>query len=253
MHSFRGMLMTRRYDTHDDSGSNLSAASRTTRMAQGLVLFTGAACGAALMMLIMGQAPGEAAPRAERVVVAERFVLVDDQGRRRAVVGVSTEGPGFYLLDETERPRVGLDMARGRPSLVFSDEHGRSHVRLAMTAEGSALSLADADGRPRIGLDVSSGRPDIHLLDEHGTLQARLGVTADGTGLYLADERGKTRATLNLGRDGVGLSLLDRDGTRRAALGRAETERQRDGVGERRPESSLLLFDAEGKVVWEAP
>lgn len=47
--------------------------------------------------------------------------------------------------------------------------------------------------------------------------------------------------------------LWDKNGKARAALGAFGTETSRTGVKHEHPESSLLLFDKDGKVLFEAP
>jgi hypothetical protein len=49
------------------------------------------------------------------------------------------------------------------------------------------------------------------------------------------------------------LRLADDAGKTRATLGAAELERTHTGVIEKRPTSSLVLLDKEGKVIWKAP
>lgn len=54
--------------------------------------------------------------------------------------------------------------------------------------------------------------------------------------------------------DGPVLVLHDDEkGKMRAALGAISTEGTRTGTVEKRPESSLVLFDKDGKVLWKAP
>jgi len=47
--------------------------------------------------------------------------------------------------------------------------------------------------------------------------------------------------------------LFDENGTTRADLGSTSLEITRTGVIEKRPESSLVLFDKASKVIWSAP
>ena len=49
------------------------------------------------------------------------------------------------------------------------------------------------------------------------------------------------------------LMLQDENGIMRAALGDITLERPVTGVVERRPVSSLVLFDKMGQVIWKAP
>jgi len=49
------------------------------------------------------------------------------------------------------------------------------------------------------------------------------------------------------------LELMDRDGNLRAALGATSLHAVRTDEVRMRPESSLVLFDKDGKVMWKAP
>jgi hypothetical protein len=82
----------------------------------------------------------------------------------------------------------------------------------------------------RDGADVSPG--EIHLRDASGKTRLRLALSDDGTPL---------------------LELLDKDGHSRAVLGRFLLKRTKTGAIEERPESSLVLVDRDGKVLWRIP
>ena len=76
----------------------------------------------------------------------------------------------------------------------------------------------------------------------------------------VVDRAGKTRAVLGTKysdstdlRGGPSLELYDQDGKPRAALGYNERELARTGATENRGETSLVLFDKEGRVLWHAP
>ena len=70
----------------------------------------------------------------------------------------------------------------------------------------------------------------------------------------VVDSRGKLRAMLSMMPDGRPvLSLHDKDGRIRAVLGATELEAIRTGESTKTAESSLVLFDKDGKVMWRAP
>jgi hypothetical protein len=76
----------------------------------------------------------------------------------------------------------------------------------------------------------------------------------DGPRLWFADKSNKTRASINLSPDGSpGLELLDKDGNLRAVLGSTSIVTVRTGLVDQRPESSLVLFDKNWKILWKAP
>ena len=150
--------------------------------------------------------PAGAAPKR---VSANMFVVVDENGKRRAKLSVSKGGPSLILFDENGKGRAALTVVKDRPGLILRDPNGKIRATLVVLKTG-----------PRLG-----------LLDENGEFCARLAVLEDGPALDLLDENGQSRATLGC----VGLTTI------------------KDGTLTKRPESSLVLFDKEGKVTWETP
>jgi hypothetical protein len=86
-------------------------------------------------------------------------------------------------------------------------------------------------------------------------MRAGLGVLPNGSpGLALLDRAGRTRATLNLASEGrPNLILSDGAGKTRATLGTASLEGVKTGEEKSLPESSLIFFDNDGKLIWQAP
>lgn len=85
------------------------------------------------------------APPAERVVVANRFVVLDNEGRTRAELKMNKKNqPGLWLFDE----------------------NGQIRVVTCETGFGSILTLNDAKARPRLSLAVEPERASIGFLGE---------------------------------------------------------------------------------------
>jgi hypothetical protein len=95
----------------------------------------------------------------------------------------------------------------------------------------------------------------FQVLDTAGKFRAGLGVGSDGTvGLSLLDAAGKTRAVFAMFSDGTpGMYLQDEAGKTRAALGSVSVLANTTGEKTIRAESSLLLFDKDGRLMWQAP
>jgi hypothetical protein len=112
-------------------------------------------------------------------IEAESFTLKDANGKVRAELSMSGEGPSFKLRDQAGTALVTLsvlDTATGGPLLLLSDpQHLASVSMSAVNGQGSQLSL--------IGV-----RPDI---------QAHIGVAPDGTTLELSDKDGFTTSIGN--------------------------------------------------------
>jgi hypothetical protein len=83
---------------------------------------------------------------AARTVRAERFELVDSQGKVRAA----------------------LDVYAGSPCLVLNDAAGKGRAMLNLLANGATLALHDAQGKLRAGLHVTDKGAGLDLFDAAG-------------------------------------------------------------------------------------
>lgn len=72
-------------------------------------------------------------------------------------------------------------------------------------------------------------------------------------GLEITAADGKKRIRLGLEDGAASLSVLDKDGKLRASFGSTGLETVKTGATEQTAESSLVLFDKKGKVLFRAP
>lgn len=108
----------------------------------------------------------------EKVVEAERFVLLDPNGETRAVLVVTNGGAGLYLYDNKGKLRTGLVGG-------MEDETG--------------LSLYGSDGKESARLNVyADGRPSMTLLGKEAKPKATLTVLSDDSShLFISDKDGR--------------------------------------------------------------
>jgi hypothetical protein len=141
----------------------------------------------------------------------------------------------FVLVDRNGTPlaRLGL-LPHGAWGLGFYDQSKKSRIVLSMEGDGaSSISLFGKDGKGSVLLSANS-----------------TGASA----LRLVDTQWKTRATLATWPDGSPfLQLMDREGKDRALLRYTEVIARGTGELLKRPGPSLLFFDQEESVVWQAP
>ena len=88
---------------------------------------------------------------------------------------------------------------------------------------------------------------------ENGKISFVLGSSSEGPFLKMNDKKGEMRIVLSMLFEEPVVTLLDEKGQFRAQLGCASLEITKTGSVENRPESSLILFDKVGKVIWKAP
>ena len=105
-------------------------------------------------------------------IEAESFVLKDANGRVRAELAMSGEGPSLKFRDQSGSALVTLsllDSAPGGPLLLLSD--GQHHASLSMS--------------------VTSGQgSQLSLIGERADIQAHIAVAPDGTEMELTDKDG---------------------------------------------------------------
>ncbi|MHC4074337.1 MAG: hypothetical protein ACYTGS_20310 [Planctomycetota bacterium] len=90
-----------------------------------------------LALVLMGHVVGE------KVVEAERFVLLDSSGQPRAVLAVAKGGSGLYLYDNKGKLRAGL---------------------VGGTADGVGRLILDASGTGCSGSSVVATATPFHFI-----------------------------------------------------------------------------------------
>ena len=95
------------------------------------------------------------------------------------------------------------------------------------------------------------------LVDEKGKDRASLVADAAGSVfLVMFDAAGKTRASLSVSNDGPSLVFYDPSGQPRTVLGSTTlvgSHVNENGIAEKAPASSIVLFDRTGKLLWRQP
>src|SRR6267142_932114 len=95
------------------------------------------------------------------------------------------------------------------------------------------------------------------LVDQSGKDRASLVTDAAGSVfLIMFDRNGKPRADLSVGNFGPSLTFLDPSGQVRAVFGSTmlvSSHVSDNGVVERTPASSIVLFDRNAKLLWRQP
>ena len=141
----------------------------------------------------------------------------------------------FVLVarDGTPLARLGL-LPHGAWGLGFYDQGKKSRIVLSVEGDGSSLlSLFGKDGKGSLLLSANgSGATSLRLVDTHWKTRTALATWPDGSPF---------------------LQLADRDGKDRALLQYTEVIARATGELIKQPGPSLLFFDKEETVVWQAP
>jgi len=154
-------------------------------------------------------------------------------------------------------PELRVIMAR-EINLLGLDRKPR--IKLAVDQNGEpGLHYYDEKGRYRAGFSVGQGTPSLTMRDKSG-LRLQIGLMKlISTGdewptILLMDKKGVERAILTLDIEGrPHLALKNAKGDNRVFIGCGDLKySQTDAIG-KGPFSSLVLFDKQGKVIWQAP
>lgn len=201
---------------------------RLDRANQRWKLISGATA-AALVSLVLGAA---AAPRLPHLgqevpaggpvleeVRAKRFLLLDDAGKLRGVLGSATGGAvSLGLLDNDDKIRSILIVdANGTPRLEMLATDETRRAVLSVFPNRSGLALFGEGARGGAILDVAAdGTATLGLTDKQEQTRAGLLLLPDGTTLLkVSDASQRVRAALGVGNDGSpGLGMWDRAGKR---------------------------------------
>ena len=113
------------------------------------------------------------APKPQKAIIAEKFVIVDENGVSRAVLGQYSKNK----------------VAVGRVALTLQDEKGNARAELAVTKEGiTGLNFFNKDGKPRASLVFSDdGGPVLSFGSKEGDSHVQLIIDNDGSPHFLLD------------------------------------------------------------------
>ena len=243
----------------------------------------------ALLFLVVASAVvlmGQVLPDASTVEATE-FILKDHAGRTRGVFGARdfwTEGEddprgqcGLHIYAPDGQYLAGFAELTNTISgvgsvLKLTDTDTQSTVTLAVSGALADLSLlATEESRETLAVrerqrqEVARARAAGTSVEDLLRMFSPVGVH----GRFVAGPNGTSALTLTHGRSSidrlggidvslseegeVALQLSDPEGTTRAVLGRTDIERPATAIVEQRPASSLVLFDANRRVIWQAP
>ena len=117
--------------------------------------------------------------------------------------------------------------------------------------------LPELQRTPNVPVEAEVRSQHFILVDENGKERASLAADRAGSVfLVMFDAAGKTRANISVTPDGPALILFDPSGQARTVLGSTTlvpSHVNENGVAERAPASSLVLFDKNGKLLYREP
>jgi hypothetical protein len=184
-----------------------------------------------LASLMVGQSDSN------RTVVARSFVVTDPEGKRRAVLGMSEDGPKLILADGNGKGGASLELNSEGAFLKLGDTRGNQTVEISAEEHGPGIRLFRTDGKPAVAMLVTCIEETIDVTSADVT---SVPIYASVSQIFLLDANGEHRLKLALEGEGPHLEMSNKDGNANAKL----------VVQEGRPR---LVFGKDDKVIWSAP
>lgn len=141
----------------------LARATRDNRrLLAGLIIVFG------LAVTVWILAPGMtilAGHRAPKEIHSTKFILEDANGKSRAELGMTEDGPVFRLKDQNGKDRALLYI-HDKVGLTLNDENGKTRLALGVIQNAPCLFFFDTNDESRISLTVLKEGPFLGLYDE---------------------------------------------------------------------------------------
>ena len=123
-----------------------------------------------------------------KVIVANQFIVEDETGKKRAVLGIDK----LIMYDSNGKVRALLEISNNRPGLALFDEETNVRAVISLNKDVSSLDLHGKNRTAGITLSVMEIGPGLVLLDERRKPRVGVGFTKDsGPLLQMLDEKGK--------------------------------------------------------------
>jgi hypothetical protein len=141
-----------------------------------------------------------------RQITAERLTIVDEAGQELILIGsdkmegigirinnwkgkkilgmgstADESGTGIMVLDEQGRPRIGLGMDEGVPSVALVNDKGKKFLAMGGDERGYGFVIMDENEVERAGLGLKEGTTGIVLYDDKGQYVRGMIREANGT------------------------------------------------------------------------
>jgi hypothetical protein len=233
----------------------LARLERENRWTKGIAVALALALGVVLFVSA-GQEQEKDKPKVLDQVRAKRFLAVDESGVERGVFEANNGGATLILRSKDDSHVLVMTAANTAATTAAAISllaNGHESVGLIATGQGGMLGVSGSAGRQRATICVAATKPAIFLTDSDGKDRFSLMIGELGASLDFIDGQGTSRLNLQAYDDGPSVSLMDKAGRRRAAFGCAMTTHRVTGAETRFPESTLILSDSAGRVLFQAP
>ena len=109
--------------------------------------------------------------------------ILNRAGKQVVDIGTTTDegGSGIMVSDKNGRPRIGLGLDEGVPSVALVDEKGKKFLAMGGNEKGYGFVIMDENEVERAGLGYNSGNTGIMIYDDKGQYIRGMIREANGT------------------------------------------------------------------------
>jgi hypothetical protein len=134
---------------------------------------------------------------------------------------------------------------------VLKDANGNVRGWMGVVGNGSELTLGNSNAQPMLRLLVSTDASDLHFFGSR-TSGINLGIDSAVPAFSIAGAEGHGRAGITFAKGGPSMSLQD-ENKFSTVIGTTELGTQAKGRSPSTSAASVVLFDGNDKVIWQAP
>ena len=105
------------------------------------------------------------------------------EGKKIVGIGSTADesGTGIMVLDKQGRPRIGLGMDEGVPSVALVNDKGKKFLAMGGDEKGYGFVIMDENEVERAGLGYNAGNTGIMIYDDKGQYVRGMIREANGT------------------------------------------------------------------------
>lgn len=112
--------------------------------------------------------------RSTQEVVAERFVLVDEEGTPQATLSCGPKGPVLAFLGSNGKMRIAMVSTEAMAGIALCDVQGIPRMGIALVENIAGIAFGDPRGTLRMGMALTEKDPIIGFYDSQGNLIRQL-------------------------------------------------------------------------------
>jgi len=120
--------------------------------------------------------------------------ILNKAGKRVLGIGIAADegGSGILVADKEGRPRIGLGLDEGVPSVAMTNENGKKVLALGGDEKGYGFVVMDENEVERAGLGFKDGNTGVAIYDDTGKYVRGMIRQKNGTHYSsYVDENGK--------------------------------------------------------------